>query len=244
MTTELTRRSLFSPSEPAPKTPKLEFRMLGNTGMKVTSVAFGCMITSDPSVIERAIDLGVNYFDTARVYQGGNNERMVGAALRGHRDQVYLSTKSVARDKAGLLAHLDTSLKELGTDHVDIWYLHSYQKPEDIKDELLEAQEIAETAGQDPLQGHQQPHQPGRRHARRAREEALRRFPGLLQLRDGPGARPRTRRSEAGRCRHRGHEGHGRRLSRDAVLSHDAGLARADAEGWRHPRRPQVGAQE
>jgi predicted aldo/keto reductase-like oxidoreductase len=153
MTTDLTRRSLFSPSEPAPKTPKLEFRMLGNTGMKVTSVGFGCMITSDPSVIERAIDLGVNYFDTARVYQGGNNERMVGAALRGHRDQVYLSTKSVARDKAGLLAHLDTSLKELGTDHVDIWYLHSYQKPEDIKDELLEAQEIAKQQGKIRFKG-------------------------------------------------------------------------------------------
>ena len=55
---------------------------LGKTGMKITRLSFGCMTTSDQSVIERAADMGINYFDTARVYQGGNNERMVGAALK------------------------------------------------------------------------------------------------------------------------------------------------------------------
>ena len=49
---------------------KLQYRLLGNTGLKVTTVGFGCMITSDPTVIERAADLGVGYFDTARGYQG------------------------------------------------------------------------------------------------------------------------------------------------------------------------------
>src|SRR5512146_2085325 len=59
---------------------KLAFRMLGKTGLKVTSLSFGCMTTSDASVIERAVDTGIVHFDTARIYQNGNNERMVGAA--------------------------------------------------------------------------------------------------------------------------------------------------------------------
>ena len=132
----------------APVAPnKLVYRTLGKTGLKVTSVGFGCMITSDASVIERAADAGINYFDTARVYQGGNNERMVGAALKNHREQVVLSTKTGANDKAGALAHLDTSLKELGTDFVDIWYLHGKQSAGQLTDDLLDAQQTAKTAG-------------------------------------------------------------------------------------------------
>ena len=73
--------------------PQFEYRVLGKTGLRVTSVGFGTMITSDASVIERAADLGVNYFDTARVYQSGNCERMVGAALKTRRNRIYLSTK-------------------------------------------------------------------------------------------------------------------------------------------------------
>ena len=128
-------------------TDKLTYRTLGKTGLKVTSVGFGCMITSDASVIARAADAGINYFDTARGYQSGNNERMVGAALKGRRQQVYISTKTGAQDKAGALAHLDISLKELGTDHVDIWYLHGKQTAAQLTDELLEAQQIAKQAG-------------------------------------------------------------------------------------------------
>ena len=75
---------------PAHATPAIRKRKLGKTGLEVSEVAFGCMITSDQSVIERAADLGVNLFDTARVYQGGNNERLVGAALEGRRDRVYI----------------------------------------------------------------------------------------------------------------------------------------------------------
>ncbi|HZU28305.1 MAG TPA: aldo/keto reductase [Bryobacteraceae bacterium] len=126
---------------------KLEYRVLGKTGLKVTRVAFGTMITSDPTVIQRAADLGVNYFDTARVYQNGNCERMVGAALKGRRDRVFISTKTGAGTKEQALADLDTSLKELATDHVDIWYLHGKSKPDQLKDELMEAQQIARRAG-------------------------------------------------------------------------------------------------
>ncbi len=105
------------------------------------------MITSDPSVITRAADLGINYFDTARGYQHGNNERMVGAALGAKRKQIVLSTKSPAGDKASLLKDLDTSLNELKTDYVDIWYLHAKSKPEEIHDDMIEAQQIAKQQG-------------------------------------------------------------------------------------------------
>jgi len=127
--------------------PKLEYRELGKTGLKVTAVGFGAMITSDPTVIERAADIGVNYFDTARGYQSGNCERMVGAALKSRRNKVFISTKTPAGSKDQALADLDTSLRELGTDHVDIWYLHGKSKPSDLRDELIEAQQIARKAG-------------------------------------------------------------------------------------------------
>lgn len=127
--------------------PKLQYRTLGKTGMKVTTVGFGCMITSDGTVIERAADIGINYFDTARGYQSGNCERMVGAALKNYRKKIVLSTKSQGRDKATLTEHLETSLRELQTDYVDIWYLHAKSKPSDVNDDMLEAQVQAKKAG-------------------------------------------------------------------------------------------------
>jgi hypothetical protein len=142
----------WQPSEPtlvnaADSPVKLDYRTLGKTGLKVTTLGFGCMITSDPSVITRAADLGITYFDTARGYQGGNNERMVGAALGSKRKQVVLSTKTHALTKADLLKDLDTSLSELKTDFVDIWYLHGKTKPDEVTDDLIEAQQQAKKAG-------------------------------------------------------------------------------------------------
>jgi predicted aldo/keto reductase-like oxidoreductase len=131
----------------APANPKITYRTLGKTGLKVTSVGFGCMVTSDPSVIERAADMGITYFDTARGYSQGNNERMVGAALGARRKNIVLSSKTPGKTKEEALAQLDTSLKELGTDWLDIWYLHAKSKPEDLTDGLLEAQAIAKKAG-------------------------------------------------------------------------------------------------
>jgi hypothetical protein len=105
------------------------------------------MVTSDASVIERASDIGINYFDTARGYQHGNNERMVGAALKKKRKDLVLSSKSGAHSKDGLLSDLDTSLRELGTDFLDIWYLHGRDRTSDVSDELFEAQQIAKQQG-------------------------------------------------------------------------------------------------
>ncbi len=132
---------------PAGAAPKVEYRALGTTGLKVSSLGFGCMLASDPFVLERAIDLGINYFDTARAYQGGNNERMVGTALKGKRDKVVLSSKTLAQTKHDALRDLDTSLSEIGTDYLDIWILHNRNRPGEIIEDLLEAQQIARKAG-------------------------------------------------------------------------------------------------
>lgn len=143
-----TDRSVSAADTQAKSDPvKLTHRTLGKTGLKVTSLAFGCMTTPEPAVIARAADIGINHFDTARSYQNGNNERMVGAALKNVRKKVIISSKSGAQTKEQLLSDLDTSLKELGTDYLDIWYLHMKNEPAEVKDELLEAQRIAKQSG-------------------------------------------------------------------------------------------------
>ncbi len=130
-----------------PESIKLDYRSLGKTGLKVTSLAFGCMTTSDSSVIERAAEFGINHFDTARGYQNGNNERMVGAALKKVRTKVIISSKSTGKTKQEVLADLDTSLRELETDYLDIWYLHMKNEPEQVTEDLLEAQRLAKQSG-------------------------------------------------------------------------------------------------
>ena len=146
----LARRTMdatYGGSTQAPAAAPVSYRTLGRTGLKVSAVGFGCMITSDASVIERAAEAGINYFDTARGYQGGNNERMVGAALKSRRKQVYISTKTHGASKQAALADLETSLRELGTDYVDVWYLHAIGNPSQLTDEALEAQQTAKQQG-------------------------------------------------------------------------------------------------
>jgi predicted aldo/keto reductase-like oxidoreductase len=125
----------------------LQYRTLGKTGLRVTTVGFGCMITSDPTVITRAVDMGINYFDTSRNYQGGQNERMVGVALGSKRKDIFLASKCDTHTGPGILAELDQSLTELGTDHLDVWHLHAYGDPVQITDELVEAQRKAKQQG-------------------------------------------------------------------------------------------------
>lgn len=139
-----------SGAAPAGEMPR---RALGRTGLKPTLLGFGCMTTSDPTVIEQAADAGINWFDTARGYQNGNNERMVGAALKSRRDKLHITSKTPARTKADALAHLDTTLKELQTDHIDVWYLHSRSTPSAVPDELFDAQDEAVKAGKVRFKG-------------------------------------------------------------------------------------------
>ena len=152
------------PQQAVPTPGKLAYRVLGKTGLKVTTVGYGCMITSDPTVISRAADMGINYFDTCRSYQNGQNERMVGAALGAKRKDVFLSSKCDERTGAGILAELDTSLKELNTDHLDVWLLHMKDNPAQIGDELVEAQRKARQQGKVRFIGMSTHNQIGRAH--------------------------------------------------------------------------------
>jgi predicted aldo/keto reductase-like oxidoreductase len=104
-------------------------RALGKTGLMVTQIGFGGIKLDalDPSVasasLKRALDLGVNFIDTARNYR--SSEAKIGAALTGRRHEYCLATKSGKRDAAGLLAELDVSLRELQTDVIDLYQLHT-----------------------------------------------------------------------------------------------------------------------
>ena len=71
----------------------------------------------------------------------------MGAALKDKRKEIVLSSKTDGKTKQDALAELDTSLKELGTDHLDIWYLHMKNSPSELPDELFEAQRIARQQG-------------------------------------------------------------------------------------------------
>ncbi len=133
--------------------PGTAYRTLGKTGLRVSGVGSGVGITPDPLVIARAIDLGVNYFDTARGYGEGNSERITGGALKGKRDKVVLASKTDGKTKAEVLKDMDASLKALGTDHVDIWHLHSRDTPDTITDEAVEACEMLKKQGKTRFMG-------------------------------------------------------------------------------------------
>jgi predicted aldo/keto reductase-like oxidoreductase len=132
---------------------KLQYRTLGKTGLKLTSVGFGCMVTSDSTVVEMSLDAGINYFDTARDYQNGNNEKMLGAAMKGKRDRVHISTKTAATEKADALKDLDDSLRTLGTDYVDIWMLHDRSRVSELTPPLIEALQEAKQQGKTRFTG-------------------------------------------------------------------------------------------
>lgn len=107
--------------------PKPVYRTLGRTGLKVTVVSFGAMLTPEPEVIRVAIEQGVNYIDTARRYMNGKNEEIVAKAVKGMRDKVFIATKTLAdsKTKADIIRDVETSLKTLGTDHIDVIQLHN-----------------------------------------------------------------------------------------------------------------------
>ena len=128
--------------------PEFRYRTLGKTGLKVTTVGFGCMITSDGSVVERAADLGNHVFR----YRSRLPERQQRAHGRRRPEEQTQGSRALHQDRGRAPRRkrsptLDTSLKELGTDFVDIWYLHGKDPPEDVTDDLIEAQQIAKKAG-------------------------------------------------------------------------------------------------
>ncbi|MCL5005151.1 MAG: aldo/keto reductase [Acidobacteria bacterium] len=137
----------------------MDFRTLPNTELRVSRVSFGTMTfggQTDEStarrIVDRCFDAGINFFDTANVYNKGMAETIIGNLLRGRRDKVVLATKVRGKmgdgpDDAGLsraAIHkaIDQSLRRLGTDYVDIYYLHlpDYNVP--IEETLAAMQEL------------------------------------------------------------------------------------------------------
>ncbi len=102
---------------------------LGKTGLMVSRVGMGGIPITRPQekdaikVLQRALDLGVNFFDTASGYGLGSSEKRIGKALTGRRDTVVIATKTGLVDKKGASRSLERSLRQLNTDYIDLWQL-------------------------------------------------------------------------------------------------------------------------
>jgi len=119
------------------KTPNLEYRTLGKTGLKVTTVSMGVMNCSDPAVLLRAFDLGINFYDTADCYMRGHNEEMVGKAFEGKREKVFIQTKVHVHDEKKMRASVERSLRRLRTDYIDVLVWHGHSSPKEVSDPNL-----------------------------------------------------------------------------------------------------------
>jgi uncharacterized protein len=123
-----------------PTTDAIPKRALGRTGAKVSILAFGCgsrflMYKDEDSasaILNRAIDLGITYLDTAYAYGDGQSETRVGKVMATRRKQVWLATKIPDRTRDEFLRRLEGSLKRLQTDHVDLVHIHSLGQAEDL----------------------------------------------------------------------------------------------------------------
>lgn len=109
---------------------EIEKRKLGRTGLEVTILGLGCAqiggirnFKQAVKIIETAIDLGINYIDTASTY--GNAEEKVGEVMKTRRNEVILATKTLQRDKDDSWREINTSIERLKTDYVDILQIHS-----------------------------------------------------------------------------------------------------------------------
>ncbi len=108
----------------------METRRLGKTGMQVARIGFGGMTIPKVSVdqavatLNRALDLGVNFIDTARAYGKGDSERKIGRVMKYRRNEVYLSSRSPDMSYKGMKKALEESLRALQTDYIDLYAPH------------------------------------------------------------------------------------------------------------------------
>lgn len=115
-------------------------RLLGKTGYKVGVLSLGGQATLEipgredesEKIINRAIDLGINYIDTAASYGKGVSQLNIGRVMKTRRSEVWLSTKTHDRTHDGSMRLLEESLKNLQTDHIDTWQLHNVQRKDDL----------------------------------------------------------------------------------------------------------------
>jgi aryl-alcohol dehydrogenase-like predicted oxidoreductase len=141
----------------------MQYTTLGKSNLEVSKIGFGCMSLKDDKnensyLLNKAIEHGINYFDTADLYENGANEIKIGTLLKPHRQQVILATKvgnQVRADgsgwdwnpsKAHILAAVEKSLQRLQTDYIDLFQLHG-GTIEDPIDETIEAFEILKSQG-------------------------------------------------------------------------------------------------
>lgn len=143
----------------------MDYMKLGRTGLEVSRICLGCMSYGDSSrgghpwvlpeeesrtFIQRALELGINFFDTANVYSVGSSEEFLGRALAdmARREEVVIATKVHGRMRPGpnggglsrkaIMAEIDASLRRLGVDYVDLYQIHRFDRTTPIE-ETLEA---------------------------------------------------------------------------------------------------------
>ncbi|AQQ53667.1 aldo/keto reductase [Planococcus lenghuensis] len=141
----------------------MKVQPLGKSELEVSEIAFGCMSLPENSqeaevIIDEAVSLGINYFDTADLYGHGKNEELVGRALKKHRDRIVLATKvgnewspetgdvSWNPTKSYITGQVKESLRRLGTDTIDLYQLHGGMI-EDNAEETVEAFEQLKREG-------------------------------------------------------------------------------------------------
>ncbi len=115
-------------------------RPLGRTGHNVRLFSLGGQATLEQdgktdeaaAIINRALDLGVNYIDTSHRYGNGISETYIGSVMASRRDEVFLATKTRERSYDGSMRALEGSLKRLRTDHIDLWQLHNVRTQDDL----------------------------------------------------------------------------------------------------------------
>lgn len=123
----------------------MEYRNLGKAGVKVSAIGIGCNqfggkvdAAGTKAVVHRALDEGINFFDTANVYSNGASEEFVGAALEGQRDRVVLATKGrfkmgegpndIGASRYHIMSAVEASLRRLRTDHIDLYQIHAWDE--------------------------------------------------------------------------------------------------------------------
>ena len=145
----------------------MEYSKLGHSNLQVSRLCVGCMSFGNPesnfhawtlnaeeseTLVKRALDLGINFFDTANAYSGGTSEEYLGCAIKNNvaRDQVILATKVHFNEgklaKSAILREIDSSLKRLGTDYVDLYIIHRFDYDTPIE-ETMEALDSLVKAG-------------------------------------------------------------------------------------------------
>jgi predicted aldo/keto reductase-like oxidoreductase len=144
--------ALGSWAQAAEQYGKLPRRLLGRTGLKITSIGVGGFHATlhkeekdSLNLMHRALDLGIDFWDNADCYHNGVGEERMGKALEGRRHKVILMTKVDQRDAAGSLKTLETSLRRLRTDYLDLWQFHAVMNLKEL-DQIFAPGGALETA--------------------------------------------------------------------------------------------------